>query len=345
MRAARLRTLVTGAAASVGAGVAGTLLLGARTRTADPESGPPDPPPGLPAGRTVAVPGHGELFVRDAPGPEGAPAILLLHGWMFPADLNWFTSYAPLARIGRVIAPDHRGHGRGTRPNAPFRLAEVADDYAALVRQLDLGPVVAVGYSMGGPLAQLLWQRHPDVVGGLVLCATSATFSLSARDRAVWRGMGMMQLVLRLLPRAWYERIARAQARGALPRTVTRMIHEDTPREVVALLPWIVGELARGSAEDIAEAGRELGRYDARDWVHAIDVPTRVVITTRDRLVPPAHQHDLLARIPGATHVEIEADHDAPAAATAQFVGALTDSLREVISAAGPSGRPVGQPS
>ena len=46
-------------------------------------------------------------------------------------------------------------------------------------------PVVVVGYSMGGPVAQLLWQRHPDLVAGLVLCATSDRFAFGPTEGRV----------------------------------------------------------------------------------------------------------------------------------------------------------------
>lgn len=334
----RLSSLAAVATAGVAAGAAGAIAVSAKSRAPDPESGPPDPPAGLPPARTVAVPGHGEMFLRDTGAVPGRPTILLLHGWMFPADLNWYPSYGPLSEIGRVLAPDHRGHGRGTRPSAPFRLVDVADDYAALLRQLDAVPAVLVGYSMGGPLAQLIWQRHPDVVAGMVLCATSATFSVTRRDRNLWRGMGIVQVALRLLPRNFYERLARKQARGEMREWVTRMIHEDTPDEVVAKLPWIVGELARGSAEDLADAGRELGRYDARGWVGSIDVPTRIIITTADRLVPASRQRDLAARVPIATHHELEsADHDCAVADADRFVPALVDAVQQVLAERNPS--------
>lgn len=331
------RAAATAAAAAVGAGL-GTVWVAARPRPARDRPAP-QPPEGLPPGRVVNVPGVGEMFVREAgppgDGPRGidrqAPTVLLLHGWMFPADLNWWTAYAPLARFARVIATDHRGHGRGPRPSEPFRLADVADDAAALLRHLDAGPAVAVGYSMGGPVAQLLWQRNPDVVRGLVLCATSSSWTASVRMRWGWRLMGGLQVLLRLVPRYWWEGIYEAQLRGGLPVPVTRMITADTPDETAALLPWIVAELDRGSAEDIAEAGRELGRYDARGWLPSVDVPTAVIVTSRDSLVPPAIQHDLVGRVPGATTYVVDGDHDAVVARADVFVPALVDAVREVL--------------
>jgi pimeloyl-ACP methyl ester carboxylesterase len=316
-------------AGSTLAAIAAALWAAGRARPEPPETASPDPPPGLPPARVVTVDGHGELFLRDAPGPRpDAPTVLLLHGWMFPADMHWFTSYRAVAAHARVIAPDHRGHGRGPRPSRPFRLVDVADDVAALLRTLDTGPVTAVGYSMGGPIALLLWQRHPELVSGLVLCATSATFNVTRTDHWLWRGMGVLQLVMRLFPRHWWERASHAVVNERLPLQLTRMIRSELPRSLQGLVPWMIGEVDRGSAEDIAEAGRELSRFDARGWVPTVDVPRAVVVTRRDTLVPVANQHDLALRLgPDTTVVEIDVDHDAMIARDDVFVPALLRAL------------------
>jgi 3-oxoadipate enol-lactonase len=64
---------------------------------------PPEPPVPLPEGRVVHVRGRGELFVRDS-GGDGPP-VLLLHGWMFSADLNFWRTYQPLADAGFRVLP------------------------------------------------------------------------------------------------------------------------------------------------------------------------------------------------------------------------------------------------
>ena len=69
-------------------------------------------PPALPPGRVMALPGRGEVFVRDSGGTSSRPAVLLLHGWTASADLNFFPVYAGLSDSYRVIALDLRGHGR-----------------------------------------------------------------------------------------------------------------------------------------------------------------------------------------------------------------------------------------
>lgn len=271
----------------------------------------PEPPVGLPPGRIVHVRGRGEFFVRDT-GGDG-PAVLLLHGWMFSADLNWWPVYDALTRAGhRVIALDHRGHGRGLRTPQPFRLTDCADDAAAVVAELHCGPVVAVGYSMGGPIAQLLARRHPQAVSGLVQCATAQDW----RDpwmKVFWRTMGLLRLEMGLFPvRFWQWLLSLAR----------------TPRD--ARRSWVAAELSRGSSVDIAEAGRELSRYDARPWIGELaGLPSAVVLTSRDRSVPPRKQR-ALAEALGAAVFEVKADHMAVATHEEPFRRALLQALDSV---------------
>src|SRR5689334_11124732 len=147
----------------------------------------PEPPVPLPPGYIVHLPGRGETFVRDT-GGDGIP-LLLLHGWMFSADLNWFRAYGPLEKAGyRVIAMDHRGHGRGLRTHARFRLEECAHDAAAVLEELGAAPALVCGYSMGGPVAQILARDRPELVRGMVLCATAQEWQ-DLRMKILWNVM------------------------------------------------------------------------------------------------------------------------------------------------------------
>lgn len=279
----------------------------------------PEPPVHLPPGRVVAIPGRGELFVRDS-GGDGPP-VLLLHGWVVSADLNWWPTYGVLRDAGhRVLALDHRGHGRGLRTPAPFRLSDCAADAAALLAQLEVGPVTAVGYSMGGPIAQLLAAEHPQAVGALVLCATSAYWT-SWRQKLIWRSLVGVRLALGLAP----DRLWRAGLRASgFP---------DSPTTT-----WTVAELTRGSTTDLAEAGRELSRFDSGPWLaDRVTQPSAVVVTTRDDGVPPAHQRRL-ATLLNAPTFEVPGDHYAVIAEAEAFNAALLQALAAV-SAAGQRAR------
>ncbi len=240
----------------------------------------PIPPFELPPARTLRVPGHGELFLRDT-GGEGPP-VMLLHGWMASADLNWCGAYADLAAAGyRVLAIDHRGHGRGLRPLTPFRLADCAADAAAALRALELAPALVVGYSMGGAIAQLVGRDHPDAASGIVLSGTAQHWQ-DPQTRRTWRAMGILGLTLSVAPR-WFWRSG-----------FKRVGMPENERTV-----WVQSELMRSSARDIAEAGRELGRFDSRPWLGSVTVPMAVVITSRDEAVPPHKQRELAAAAGG----------------------------------------------
>ncbi len=123
----------------------------ARVRGSRRQSHSPVPPHEMLPARTLIVPRRGEFFLRDSGETDPArPAVMLLHGWMVTADLNWHGAYDALAAAGyRVLAVDHRGHGRGLRAMAPFRLEDCAADAAAILRELGVVPAVVVGYSMG----------------------------------------------------------------------------------------------------------------------------------------------------------------------------------------------------
>jgi 3-oxoadipate enol-lactonase len=257
------------------------------------------------------------MFVRDT-GGDGPP-VLLLHGWMFSADLNWYCTYAPLEEAGyRVLAVDHRGHGRGIRSADPFSLKDCADDAAALLAHLKVQPVLAVGYSMGGPIASLLARDHPRLVAGLVLSATSMDWS-GRRMRMFWRTMAALRLALGLAPERLWQRALRA---GGFPRS--------------AITTWVAAELSRGSSVDIAEAGRELGRYDSTSWIGRLGVPAAVIVTTEDTAVPPGRQRALAAAL-HAPAFEVRGDHGAVIVRerefNAQLLAAL-DSVRDPRTAA-----------
>lgn len=291
---------------------------GAQVRPEDVEAstGPP-----LPLGRRLELPGRGTTFVRTLGAPEGQPTVLLLHGWIASAGLNWFTAYGPLAERYGVVAPDLRGHGRGIRSRRRFRLADCADDTAATLEALGTGPVIAVGYSMGGPVAQLLWKRHPHLVDGLVLCATSYRFVRGARERFVFGAM-----------MATAAGTTRAGALVTRAPGVRRLTVQGTVRPST-LRGWAAGEMRRHDLVKVMEAGQAIGSYDARRWIGEVDVPTAVLVTRRDRAVAPSDQRRLAQAIPGAEVIEHDDGH--VACARPRFGGVLRDAVDRVAARIG----------
>jgi 3-oxoadipate enol-lactonase len=250
---------------------------------------PPTPPIELPPARTVRVADRGEFFLRDT-GGDGPP-VLLLHGWMASADLNWIGAYRALedARY-RVLAIDHRGHGRGLRPLAPFRLEDCASDAAAVLQELEAAPATVVGYSMGGAIAQLLARDYPESVSGVVLSGTAQHWQ-DRRTQRTFKAMGALGLTLSLAPRAFW--------RAGFRRIGVRDSRQSA---------WVQSELMRHSARDIAEAGRELGRFDSRPWLGSVKPPIAVLVTTRDTVVPTSRQRELAAAAGGPVF-ESELEH------------------------------------
>jgi pimeloyl-ACP methyl ester carboxylesterase len=250
--------------------------------------------PWLPPGATASLAGRGEVFYRHHRHPDPtAPTLLLLHGWTADADTQFFSAYEALAERYSFVAPDHRGHGRGMQAVTPFTLEDVADDAAALVRQLGVGPVVTVGYSMGGPISMLLARRHSELVAGMVLQATALEWRATWRDRATWWVLPALGPALR----SWtYPRVAR--------RALGRMVGVGNEE----LAGWIGGELRRNDPLTLVQAGRALSRYDARPFAAAIRRPAAALITTKDRVVRPPKQWALATAL-GAHTETVAADH------------------------------------
>jgi 3-oxoadipate enol-lactonase len=278
--------------------------------------------PQLPQGAAMELPGRGTTFVRTVPGPVGAPTLLLLHGWTATADLNWFTCYQALGRDYRVIALDHRGHGRGIRSRKLFRLEDCADDAVAVLDVLGIDRCIPVGYSMGGPVAQLIWKRHRERIDGLVLCATSGYFSTSREEKLSFLGLSGLAAVARLTP---------VQAR----RWLTEQLYLQ--RKTSLWEPWAVQQASQHDWRTVLEAGRAIGSFSSRQWIGQVDVPTSVVITMRDRIVPVRRQVRLFEAIPGAQAFRVDGDHDVVVSNGPRFAPALLRAADSVVRRAAAS--------
>ena len=224
----------------------------------------------------VELPGRGgATYVTDTPGPDpDSPTLVLLHALGCTGLLTWYPAIEPLSRRYRVVTLDLRWHGQGIQSDE-FSLYDCADDVAALIDVLELEDVIVAGYSMGSIVAQRVWRQHPDKIQGLVLCATTDRFQLDAERAGLLHRDGRRDVRRpRHLPLA--HRASRGRAR--LPPTALDLepsdIHEWALREFRSTSPWAVGQ-----------ALAALGRHHSRPWIGKIDVPTAVVVGTKDHVI------------------------------------------------------------
>lgn len=259
----------------------------------------------LPLGRRVRLEGRGTTFVREIDGPTpDAPTVVLLHGWFASGGMNWFNAFEPLSRHFRVVAPDLRGHGRGIKNRRRFKLSACADDVAALCDELGVSRAILCGYSMGGPVAQLMWRRHPDRVSGLVFCATSSSFIPALQQRMIFAG-SMALLASTTRTTQVVTRLPKP-VRDSLPRGL-RGTSRPSSMQV-----WAAQEMRRHDMRMVLEAGTAIGTFSSRRWIGEVDVPTTVLITTKDRAVPPSAQLSLALAIPGADIQRYDEGHTSP---------------------------------
>ncbi len=293
----------------------------------DTERTPPDQAPAptvdsppLPHGRFVDLSDDdrgdlGTIVVRHAGTEHASTPVALLHGWTATADLNWFRCYDSVGADRPFFAYDHRGHGTGIRTRKRFRLEDCADDVVSVADRLGIDRFVACGYSMGGPIAQLLWRRHPDRVAGIVLCATAAAFSGGRAERWSFTGLTGLAALARVTPE---------QARIRLTEQLYLKRKTDTWE------PWAIEQAASHDWRMLLEAGSAIGEFDSTAWIGDVDVPTSLIVTMRDQVVSRRRQTELFRLLGGADVHRIDAMHDACVTDAEHFVPALGRALASV---------------
>jgi 3-oxoadipate enol-lactonase len=262
--------------------------------------------------------GRGVTRVWECAGPRGAQTLMLIHGVTFTAELNWGMVFAPLSRHFRVIAMDLRGHGDGISSGSRFRLEDCADDIAALAEIENISRFVAVGYSMGGMVAQLLYRRHASLLSGLVLCATARNVLGSPAEKLAAMTLPTAAAAIRLNP------LLQPVSAEVLGLALLGRI--DDP----ATARWARAQLSRTTLTTAISAIRAVCEFTSHTWVSQIDVPTAVIVTARDRIVPANRQLKLARAIPGASVHEVDADHAACITAPQVFTQALLQACRSV---------------
>jgi 3-oxoadipate enol-lactonase len=276
--------------------------------------------------RIVETAARGRLVVWETPGPPEAPTLVLLHGVTLDAATNWSGAVATLAQHFRVLALDLRGHGGGPPARVPYRLEDCADDVAAVLQSLDTGPVIVAGYSMGGMVAQAFWRRHPEVTAGLVLCATARNVS----------GTFLEQLTAMTMPFVvgavgWIPPVFPLSADLVGSRLLGDSLDPRVRQAVLA-------RMRRMPLVTALAAMQAVCHFSSHRWIGGVDVPSAVLVTRHDRVVPPSRQMRLAQALPGAEVVEVDGDHDVFVSAPGAFAHALTAACLAAASQSRPGG-------
>lgn len=268
-----------------------------------------------PLGRVVDLPGRGSTYVVDS-GPVNGPTFILLHSVACTGMLTWYPSLEEMRRFGRVVVFDQRWHGSGIT-SSRFLLEDCADDVAALADALGIDTFIPVGFSMGSLVAQLVWQRHRNRVDALVLCAGAATFAEAAPMRF---GTNIFAALLET-----FSPQPSPPAAPVLAETDVAMPHPYL---------WALGQFRTTSAGGMLRALAEIVRFDSRSWIGDIDVPTAVVVPSRDRVISPQHQHWMASQIPHARAVTVDGGHACCTLGQEAFVPALRSAVESVLTRA-----------
>ena len=147
-----------------------------------------------------------ELHYTDTGG--GGAAIVFSHGLLFSGDM-FEAQVAALSPRYRCITFDHRGQGKSEVGVRGYDMDTLAEDAAALIRALDIGPCHFVGLSMGGFVGMRLAVRHPGLIRSLTLVDTSADAEPSENVpryrllNVIARWIGLWAVISRVMPIAF----------------------------------------------------------------------------------------------------------------------------------------------
>ncbi|PWI16159.1 alpha/beta hydrolase [Streptomyces sp. Act143] len=256
-------------------------------------SGPYAPP--APARELTAVSADGARLHVEVHGPEGAPAVVLAHGWTCSTAF-WAAQIRDLAVDHRVVAYDQRGHGRS--PASPACSADALADDLEAVLAATLAPgekAVIAGHSMGGMTVMAAAARpgFREHAVAVLLCSTGAS-QLVAESTVLPLRPGRL--------RTWLTKqvLGSRAPLGPVTPLARRILRYATMGPGSA--PHMVEACARivhACPRKVRHAWSQvLDLLDLDHGVRELRVPTAVVVGTADRLTPPVHARTLAAALP-----------------------------------------------
>lgn len=250
-------------------------------------------------------------------GSDSARPLVLIHGWGFDGEMNYYKVIPGLAEQFRVVVPDHRNHGRSDQIRGPVEVEDLADEIVGMLDQLGYRVVDVLGYSLGGMAAQVIAHRYPDRVRRLVLAGTAA-FPVDRFRPAAMVGFWLARAVARLSKTEavilTYRFLLRS---GIVERRHAR---------------WLWAAMLNRDPTLFYESGKAAWRFDSRSWVGEIEAPVLVIIPTNDQVVPTRTQRELAALVDAHRVVEVAgAGHESILSRPDEYVAAVTAFLSEEV--------------
>lgn len=252
-------------------------------------------------------------YYRDLGSAPEAPVLVCLHG--SGGDSAVWDYQQPLSKNFRLIVPDLPGHGRSKGDPCPT-VQDGARWLQTFLEHLQPGPVVLLGHSLGGAIAQSCAAECDGHLRGTVLAGTGARLPVPAE---------YAQLVVRDFAAAVEASCRAAYAGAAGPGLRARgrvMLQRNGPDALLADL-------------------RACREFDSTPWLSRLAVPMLVLSGEGDAVVPAASGADLAAQvacglfqeIPGAGHMLMQEAPEEFNCAVAEFVAGICPGNRAQRSA------------
>lgn len=229
----------------------------------------------------TAVRDGASIAYRLLPG-RGKARFALVHSLAMDGTF-WNRTAAYLRDTGDVLAIDCRGHGQSSKPTGPYTAALFADDLADVMTAIGWTSAIIAGASMGGCVSLAFADAYPGRIDGLGLIDTTAGYGA---------------------PDTWEERAQKALTGGMAALVAfqkTRWLSDAFREKNPTLVEQAVSIFLANDLAAYVETCRMMGRFDQRDTLSGIRVPTAVLVGSDDYATPVAMAEALHQGIAGAT--------------------------------------------